>query len=339
MIGRRALTASGLAALAAPLLGRPARAEVSAVRIARQYGLPYLPIMIMEHEKLVEKHAARLGLPNLRSEWITFGGTGAVADGVVAGSTDFAGAGATALLTLWDKTVGTGQEVLALSAIQSMPFLLMTNNLALNSVADLTENDRIAVPGVKISAQALLLEMEAAKRWGQDQYDRLDKFTVTLPHPDALVGLLSGTSSVDCHYAVSPFYYYEEASPKCKLILKSYDTFGGHHINGTLISSKQFRNANPKTTQAVLAAQEEANALMNQHPEQAAAIYIEMAHDTRSTPTEMARYVADPDNDWTTTPAGVEKMAEFLHRVGRLKHLPSSWKQVYMPDVHSLPGS
>ena len=339
MIGRRALTASGLAALAAPMLGRPARAEVSVVRIAKQYGLPYLPIMIMEHEKLVEKHAARLGLPSLRPEWTTLGGTGAIADSVVAGSTDFAGAGATALLTLWDKTVGTGHEVVALSGIQSMPFLLMTNNLALNSVADLTDKDRVAVPGVKISAQALLLEMEAAKRWGQDHYDRLDKFTVTLPHPDALLGLLSGTSSVNCHYAVSPFYYYEQASPKCKLILKSYDTFGGHHINGTLIGSRRFRDANPKTTQAVLAAQDEANAIMNQHPEQAAAIYIELAHDTRSTPTEMARYISDPDNDWTTTPAGVEKMAEFLHKVGRLKHLPASWKDVYMPDVHALPGS
>ena len=339
MVGRRTLAATGIAALVAPMLGRPARAEVSTVRIAKQYGLPYLPIMVMEHEKLVEKHAARLGLPGLRPEWTTLGGTGAIADGVVAGSTDFAGAGATALLTLWDKTVGTAQEVLALSAIQSMPFLLMTSNLALNSVADLTDKDRVAVPGVKISAQALLLEMEAARRWGHDQYDRLDRFTVTLPHPDAMLGLLSGGSTVDCHYAVSPFYYYEQASPKCKLILKSYDTFGGHHINGTLIGSKRFRDANPKTTQAVLAAQEEANMLMNQHPEQAAAIYLELAHDTRSTPAEMVRYVADPDNDWTTAPAGVEKMAEFLHKVGRLKHLPASWKDVYMPEVRDLAGS
>ena len=339
MIGKRTLMQAGAAALAAPMLPRPARAEVSTVRIAKQYGLPYLPIMIMERERLVEKHAARLGLPSLRPEWTTVGGTGAIADGVVANSYDFAGAGATALLTLWDKTAGTAQEVLALSAIQSMPFLLMTSNLALNSVADLSDHDRVAVPGVKISAQALLLEMEAARRWGQDEYARLDKHTVTLPHPDALVGLLSGGTTVNCHYAVSPFYYYEQASPKCKLLLKSYDTFGSHHINGTLIGSRRFRDANPKTTEAVLAAQEDANELMNRHPDQAAAIYLELARDTRSTQADMARYVADPDNDWTTAPAGVEKMAEFLHAVGRLKRLPASWKDIYMPEAHELVGS
>ncbi|GAC1480192.1 MAG: hypothetical protein NVS2B11_04900 [Acetobacteraceae bacterium] len=235
MIGRRHL---GAAALALPMLGRSARAEVTRVRIAKQYGLPYLPIMVMEHERLVEKHASRLGLAALQPEWATLGGTGAINDGLISGQLDFAGAGATALLTLWDKTVGTGQEVLALSAIQSMPFLLMTSNLDLHSIDDLSDRDRIAVPGVKISAQALLLEMAAAKRWGMDQFERLDRLTVSLPHPDAMLGLLSGTSAVNCHYAVSPFYYYEQASPKLRLLLKSYDTFGSHHINGTLIGSK-----------------------------------------------------------------------------------------------------
>ena len=325
-------------ALALPLLGRRAMAEASVVRIAKQYGLPYLPIMVMEHERLVEKHAARLGLPSLKPEWTTLGGTGAIADAILAGQMDFAAAGVTSLATMWDKTVGTAQEVLALSAVQSTPFLLMTSNTALKSIVDLTDRDRIAVPGVKISAQALLLEMAAAKQWGQDQYDRLDKLTVTLPHPDALAGLLSG-STVDCHYAVSPFYQYEMASPKLHCILKSYDTFGGHHINGTLIGTKRFREANPQVTAVVLAAQTEANALINAHPEQAAAMYLEMAKDTRSSPADMTTIVSDPDNDWTTVPAGVEKMTAFLHQVGRMKHQPKSWRDLYMPEVHGLTGS
>ncbi len=336
MISRRQL---GLGALALPMLGRAARAEVSTVRIARQYGLPYLPLMVMEHERLVEKHAARLGLPNLQTAWPQLGGTGAIADGIISRQLDFAGAGATALLTLWDKTAGTPQEVLSLSAIQSMPFLLMTSNLALQSLDDLGDNDRIAVPAVKISAQALLLEMAAAKRWGMENYQKLDRLTVSLPHPDAMVSLLSGGTSVDCHYAVSPFYYYELASPKLRLILKSYDTFGGHHINGTLLSSKRFLDENPKATDAVFAAQQEANEIMSKHPDQAAAIYLEMAKDTRSTVPEMAPMISDPDNDWTTVPAGVEKMADFMSKAGRLRRVPKSWKDVYMPQVQDAPGS
>jgi len=320
------------------MLGRAAQAEASMVRIAKQYGLPYLPIMVMEHEHLVEKHAARLGLPGLKPEWTTLGGTGAIADAIVAGQMDFAAAGAVALATLWDKTVGTAQEVLSLSAVQSTPFLLMTSNPALRSIGDLSDADRIAVPGVKISAQALMLEMAAAKQWGDAAYDRLDTLTVTLPHPDALAGLLGG-STVNCHYSVAPFYQYEQASPKLHSILKSYDTFGAHHINGTLIGTKRFRAANPRITEIVLAAQMEANALINAHPDQAAAIYIEMAHDTRSTQSAMAAIVADTDNDWTTAPAGVETLTGFMVKVGRMKHRPTSWKSLYMPEVHGLAGS
>ena len=41
---------------------RPARAEVSEVHLVRQFGIGYLPLTIMLHEKLVEKHAAKAGL-------------------------------------------------------------------------------------------------------------------------------------------------------------------------------------------------------------------------------------------------------------------------------------
>jgi NitT/TauT family transport system substrate-binding protein len=329
----------GLGMLALPLIGRAAAAESSGVRIAKQYGLPYLPMMVMEHERLVEKHAARLGLPALEVSWPTLGGTSALTDGLLSGQLDFAGTGAPALLTLWDKTVGTAQEIRALSAIQSMPFLLVTNDAQVKTLADFSQRDRIALPAVKLSAQALTLQMAAAQLWGFDKYDRLDELTVTLPHPDALASLLAQTSAVNSHYSVAPFYYYELAAPNIHLVLKSYDTLGGKHINGTLIGAKRFRDANPKITAAVLAAQEEANALINGHPRDAAAIYLEMAGDKRSTVEEMARMVADADNEWTTTPRGVERFAEFMHKVGRMKHRPASWKDLYFPEVHALAGS
>src|SRR5689334_659828 len=43
----------------------PARAEVSEVRIVRQFGIHYLPLVIMEHEKLIEKAAAADGQKDL----------------------------------------------------------------------------------------------------------------------------------------------------------------------------------------------------------------------------------------------------------------------------------
>jgi len=40
------------------LAGAPqARAEVNELRIGKQYGLPYLQLVVMEDRKLIEKHA------------------------------------------------------------------------------------------------------------------------------------------------------------------------------------------------------------------------------------------------------------------------------------------
>jgi ABC-type nitrate/sulfonate/bicarbonate transport system substrate-binding protein len=224
------LGVAGLAAvpgLAAPIHAKTA--DAAEVRIARQYGLPYLSMMVMERQRLIEKHAARRGLPALRAQWTTLGGTSALTDGLMSGQLDFIVPGAPALVTLWDKTVGTAQEVRALSAVQSMPFVLVTRNPAVHSIADFGEGDRIALPAVKISAQAVALEMAAAKLWGFEAYDRLDALTVTLPHPDAVTALLAGNSPITSHYTVSPFYYYELANPALRAVLKSYDTLGGKH--------------------------------------------------------------------------------------------------------------
>jgi NitT/TauT family transport system substrate-binding protein len=328
----------GLALLAAPALARTAFAETSRLRIARQYGLPYLPLMVMEHEKLVEKHAAKAGVPTLEMTWVRLGGTGALADGLLSGQLDFAATGATALITLWDKTVGTPHEMRALGAVQSQPFMLVTNNAAVKTIADFTQKDRIALPAVKISSQALTLEMAAAKLWGDAQYARLDPLTVTLPHPDAMANVMSGGAAVDSHYSVSPYYYYELAHPGVHLVLKSYDTIG-KHVNGVLLGTTKFQTENPRLCAALFAAQEEANAFINKSPQQAGEIYIKMASDKHSTPDEMARMVSDPDNDWTTTPRQSMTFAAFMHKVGRVKHMPESWKDLFMPEVQGQAGS
>ena len=56
----------GLGALAMPAFARMARAEVTSIRLGKQYGLPFLPQMVMEAERLIEKHAAASGVPGLQ---------------------------------------------------------------------------------------------------------------------------------------------------------------------------------------------------------------------------------------------------------------------------------
>ena len=62
----------------------------------------------------------------------------------------------------------------ALIALQSMPYVLVTRNPNIKTIADFTYKDKIALPAVKLTGHAMALEMEAAKLWGFDDYDKLD---------------------------------------------------------------------------------------------------------------------------------------------------------------------
>ncbi|HEX4365901.1 MAG TPA: ABC transporter substrate-binding protein [Rhodopila sp.] len=336
MLNRRSL---GLSLLASPFVSRRVRAEDSVVRISKQYGLGYMSMMVMEHEHLVERHAAKVGLPGVRTEWSVLGGPGPQIDALLAGQVGFIGPGSTTLATLWDKTAGTAREIKALSALQSMPFVLMTRKPGIHSITDLTEHDKIALPGVKITGHALTLEMAAAKQWGFSSYDRLDSLTITLAHPDAMAELLGGRSEIDCHLASSPFYYYEQAAPGVHRVFKSYDITGGMHTNGVMLTSKAYHDANPKVCAAVLAAQQEANDFIRANPRQAAEIYLALTGDKHGSVEQMAGWVADPDVVYTTVPMKVMDFAVFMHKVGRLKRQPDSWKDMFFPESQGVEGS
>ena len=63
----------------------------------------------------------------------------------------------------------------AFCAVQSMPFMLVTNRPGIKTLRDFTEQDKIAVPAVKCRAKLnICLQLAAAKEWGEDEYAKLD---------------------------------------------------------------------------------------------------------------------------------------------------------------------
>jgi NitT/TauT family transport system substrate-binding protein len=329
-----------LGLVAMPALARSAMAqEVATITLIKQHGLPYLPLMLMEEHRLVEKHAARLGLANLKTDFRTLGGTQSLIDALIAGQMNFGITGVPGLATLWDKTAGTPNEVRALCAAQAMPFILTCNRPEVKSIKDFKESDRIAVPGIKNSNQAICLQMAAAKEWGQAHYARLDPLTITLPHPDAVIAIIAKSTEVTGHYGVAPFQNYAMAAPGVHAVLKSYDTLGGQTTNGVVLMTKKFRDANPKVTGAVYAALVEASDIINKDPRHSAEVYIRMTNEKRSGVDAMAAMISDPDNAWTTTPQNAMRYVDFMHKVGTLKKLPSDWKELFMPESQGLAGS
>jgi NitT/TauT family transport system substrate-binding protein len=334
MIGRIAALAFGLVLAVSSV----AQAEVKEVRLSKQFGLGYLSMIVIENQKLIEKHTAAAGLGDLTTVWMQHSGPAVQIDALLSGQVDFIGPGVPTLATIWDRTAGTPQEVRALIALQSMPYVLVTRNPNVKTIADFTESDKIALPAVKLTGHALALEMAAAKLWGFEKYDKLDALTISRSHADAAAALLSGISEINSHFASSPFYYYELAKPGIRKVLHSYEVVGGKHTNGVLVAAKRFYDANPKICAAVMAAFNEANAFIKANPRQAAEIYIAATKDKEPVDS-LAKMVADPDVEYTTTPVNVMTFVEFMNKVGRVKKKPESWKDLFFAGAHDLNGS
>ncbi|MBI2223980.1 MAG: ABC transporter substrate-binding protein, partial [Betaproteobacteria bacterium] len=142
---------AGAAGSASPT---PAMAEAQTVRVAIQPGATYLPLLMMKHHKLIEKHAQKAGLGTITTTWATLGSGAAVNDGLISGQLDFAGTGTPPAITLWARTRDTA-EVKGVAAFSDVAQYLLTTNPNVKSLKDFTEKDRIALPAVKVSLQAV----------------------------------------------------------------------------------------------------------------------------------------------------------------------------------------
>ena len=149
--------------------------------------------------------------------------------------------------------------------------------------------------------------------------------------------MLSG--QISAHFASAPFQYYELKLPGFHVVLKSYETTGGRHTNGLQVMTRRFHDANPAICAAVLAAQDEANAFIRAQPHEAARIYRDLANEKRSSADELTGMITDPDIEYTTAPAALMTLVAFMHKVGRIKRLPASWRELFFAESHGLNGS
>ncbi|MFZ5511435.1 MAG: ABC transporter substrate-binding protein [Pseudomonadota bacterium] len=313
------------------------RAEVSELKIAQQYGISYLPLMIMEDQKLVEKHARAAGIPDLKVSWSKFAGGNVMNDALLSGSLHFASGGVGPLVTLWAKTKGN-YDVKAVAAINSMPLYLNTRNPNVKSLKEFTEKDKIALPAVKVSIQAVTLQMAAEQAFGPGQQNKLDSLTVSMSHPDGQTALLSGASEVTAHFSSPPFQYQQLRQPGIRKVISSYEVLGGPATFNLVWTTSKFRGENPKVYDAFVKALDEAIAMINADKKWAAENYLRISKDKDSL-ENILQMLNDPNIVYTTTPQNVMKYVEFMHKVGSIKVRPESWKDMFFPNVHNLRGS
>jgi NitT/TauT family transport system substrate-binding protein len=314
-----------------------ARAETQVVRGGKQYGLGYLQLVVMEDQKLVEKHAKAAGLGDIKVEWLTLGGPAAINDAILSGAADFAAVGPAGLMTIWSKTRGN-VEVRGMSGLNAMPIFLVTRNPRIKTLRDYREGDRIALTSVKVAMQAIVLQMAVAKEFGDANYAKLDPLTVSMAHPDAMTALLSPGGEIDSHFSSPPYQYQELERPGVHRVLSSYEVTGEKMSFVVIAAASRFRTQNPKTFDAVFAALEEATSWINAEKRAAAETYQRVTKD--KTPIEqLMAMMNDPDIEFTLRPTSMQTTAEFMHRIGTIPVKPASWKDLYFPNIHGANGS
>ncbi|HTS39872.1 MAG TPA: ABC transporter substrate-binding protein [Xanthobacteraceae bacterium] len=326
-----------LAALLA-LAAAPADAQVPEIRLARQFSMGYLQFNVMEHQQLIEKHARALGIPEVKVSWHVFNGPAAINDALLAGQIDVGSGGTPGLLLLWSKTKGTPNEVRGISAMSSQPFLMNTRSPTIKTIADLKDTDRIALPAVKVSIQAIMLQMAAAKAFGPANFGKLDTLTVSMTPPDATIALLSGGGEINNVFSVPPFQNQQLEKPGITTVLNSYDVMEGPHTFTVAWTSARFRNGNPALYKALYAAMEEATDIVNKDRRAAAALWISDSKSKLSLDF-VDRVVSGPQVRWTMTPENTMKFARFMVTNGMMKDVPASWKDYFFPEIHGTNGS
>ena len=333
---------SKLAGLAMSLLlsagaTAPVRAEVGEVILAQQFGIIFVPLMVMEQQKMVEKQAAARGLPDLKVTWSKLAGPAVMVDAMLSGSLHFSAQGVPSMMLMWDRT-RNNVGVHAVSSINDSPIYLNTRNQNVNSLKDFTEKDRIAIPSIKVSSQAIYLQMAAEKAFGPGKHTQMDHLVVALAHPDAVAAVMNPGGEINAHFATSPFHELEKKAG-FKTIMSSYDAIGGQSTILTFVTTDKFRKENPKVYEIVKAAFDEAMDYTNADLKRAAQVYIDVSKDKKSSVEELHSIMTQPGFAYSKKPATVGAFAEFMHRTGLIKNKPASWQDMFFPEAHALGGN
>ena len=336
----RNIAVIGVAAALGAGLASTAQAEVDKVRFAQQFGLLYLPMHVVVDKKMVQSCAKAAGLGDVKVSMHRFSGGAAVNQALLSKNVDFAAGGIGPLLKLWDKTKGR-LNVKAMTTLAAMPLKLNTNDKGVKKLEDyvgLTDH-KISTPSVKVSIQAVVLQMAAAKKWGPENAFKLDPLTVPMKHPSAAAALLAGGQSVKSHFATLPTSYQELKSGKVHNVLTSYDVLGGEHSTVAMYNAEAWKNDNPKLYKCVWQSYRKAMAWINNNKKDGAALYKRFTKSKLKI-EEIEGMVGDvKEMHYSLSPSRTMKFAEFMHSIKAIKNMPASWKDFYWENNYDQNGS
>ena len=155
---------------------------------------------------------------------------------------------------------------------------------------------------------------------------------------DADTEMHSGKADIDADFPRMPYADDERADPTIHRVMDSFDIAGPHNV-GVVVTTAQFRDANPALCAALVGAITQADTFIKQSRGAAAEIY-DSTEKNDDIPVEvLTDMLGDPDAGFAPTPSGMLRFVNFMHQIGRIRHSPDTWQQLFVPEIYKLPGS
>lgn len=337
-ISRRAIGQGALTLAAANVAPRTAAAmESPELRISSLEGFGFLPLFIALDRRLIETHAAALGLAGLRINHVPLHSAVVSTDALLAGQLDVIAGTVTSLLVLWDKTNG---DVRAVADLGGQLLTLVTRNPNVHSIADFGPNDRIAVPSVRQGPHSLVIGMALDKVLGAGSYGKLDSIQVQIGHADAVMMILNPSHEVNSHFSTLPYFDTElkSVTPKIHAVLTSLDVFGGPTTIISAYATRRFVEENPIKTAALVAALDEAQEVIAKDRMSAANSYIAVTRE-RFAPEVLADLLTREGVLYSGVPTRTMLVAAQMARTGLIRRSPANWKDFHFSFLHDRQGS
>lgn len=277
-----------------------ANGEVTEIRIAKQFGIGYTPLTVLEHRpEILEKH-----LPGVKLTWKQLGAGTSIRDAMLAEELDVGSGGAGPVIDGLTK----GVEFAIATGLVQMPMWAVAPPSGPKKLTDIGPGDKIAIPGINSSQHVVL--REALKRQGADP-KKLDSNLVPMPHPDGRSAFEA--NQIAAHVTSAPFQYQEMDAGGTKLA-DSFELWGEHTFM-TVYATKDFAEENPETFEGLIKAVKEAVAWTNSHKKETAELLAK--ESAGETPAE--EYLAQlnqPTVTFSSEIKNIKPMADAMYELG-----------------------
>lgn len=265
------------------------------ITLAYQYGIAYLPVLIMEQQGLLEKH-----LPEgYTVEYQVINSGTSINDGVTAGDIDVAYIGFAPAIT------GATKGIYKIySGIGAAPNGLITKDNSKKTLKDFKSGDQISVVGIG-SAQHLYLAMAAKEVLGDAR--ALDSNLIAASHPDGLQSMLNG--QVTAQVTATPYLEQGIASEGVHEIEEVREAFpeGLPFIFGA--TSEAF-HSNTEAYQALVDATNEAFTYIEENKDASAELLSEKTDISKQ---DILKYMDQDDVFFSAPLPGIMEVAKFMY--------------------------